>query len=95
MKRNIVENQRMWMGMGASMEIGLKEAFGNRLKERIMIITTHPDGLGDKLGSKVHGVYRIRPVTGSTEPQKPKEQSRESRDCYGNDYATCEYHGRN
>ena len=35
----------MWMGMGANMEIGLKEAFGNRLTERIMITASHLDGL--------------------------------------------------
>ena len=35
----------MWMGMGANMEIGLKEAFGNRLTERIMISASHLDGL--------------------------------------------------
>lgn len=50
---------------------------------------------GGELGSKAYGVYRIRPATGETEPQKLKKQSRKFRNRYGNDYATCEYQGRN
>ena len=58
MKRNIVKNQRMWMGMGASMEIGLKEAFGKRLTERRMITSIHLDGL--RRQTREQGPWRLQ-----------------------------------
>lgn len=85
----------MRMGMGTGMDIGLKEAFGNRIPERVIIKTTHLGDYRVELGSKVHGVCKIRPATGRSEPQKPEEQSRYSWDIYGNEYAISENHRHN